>query len=164
MPSLGARATLGGEAWVGALEAAVSKKSCKPKGSCMGCTPCGRRPCTAWQGPRSLARLGRTVVTYRSCLRLTVAAWASVVALLVAATASGLLLPLGTAAGLVTLAWMATALRVLRLAPTSPGPGGGPGPGGAGVREPRRPGPHPPADAIGLLLPEDLQGGTAAWS
>ncbi|MGW1501922.1 hypothetical protein ACWCQW_25675 [Streptomyces mirabilis] len=42
----------------------AGKSSC-----CTASLRCGRRPCAAWQGPRSIARLGRTVVTYRACFR-----------------------------------------------------------------------------------------------
>ncbi|MCX5418071.1 hypothetical protein [Streptomyces sp. NBC_00059] len=141
----------------------MAKKSCKLKGSCTACTPCGRRPCAAWQGPRSVLRLRRIVVTYRACLRRTAAAGALTVVLLVAGGLSGLWIPLGSAAAAVMLVWAATALRVLRLGLRCPP--SDPGPGGAGVREPRRPRPHPSADAIGLPLPEDPQeGGAAAWA
>ncbi|WP_460340180.1 hypothetical protein [Actinoallomurus acanthiterrae] len=76
---------------------------------------------------------------------------------------AGLLVPLGVAAGALTLVWMATALRLLRLDAVSPKPGQGPGPGGAGVREPRRPTPHQPSDAIRLPEPGAPPGGAAAW-
>ncbi|MEU8834894.1 hypothetical protein [Streptomyces sp900116325] len=90
------------------------------------------------------------------------AAIATAVALLVAGAVAGLLLPLGAGAAAVLLVWMATALRVLRLDAACPRPGGGRGQGGAGVREPRRPGPLPPVDAIRLPLPDDRDGGAVA--
>ncbi|WP_406011632.1 hypothetical protein OG440_39915 (plasmid) [Streptomyces sp. NBC_00637] len=139
----------------------MSRKSCKPKGRCTACTPCGRRPCTAWQGPRSIARLGRTVITYRLCMRRTAAAWLLVVALVVAGGALGLLPVLGAVAAAVVLGWAAGALRVLRLDPVCPDTGGA-GPGGMGVREPRRPKPVLPQDRISRPLPERPDDG-AAW-
>lgn len=75
-------------------EAAVFKtKSRKPRGMWTVWAPCGRG--ADWRGPRSVIRLGRTVVTYRSCLRRSTAAWATAAALLVAGADTGLLLVLG---------------------------------------------------------------------
>ena len=123
---------------------------------CSSCVRWDRRPCTAWQGPRSLVRLGRTVLTYRSCMRWSAAAAAVVAGLPIGGVIAGLLLPTGTAAAAVALVWAAFSLRVLRLVPSCPGPGpGGAGPGGAGLRDPRRPKPCPPGGAIALSLPED---------
>ncbi|WP_147450854.1 hypothetical protein [Streptomyces hoynatensis] len=138
------------------------QKSCKRRGVCTGCMPFARRPCTAWQGPRPVVRLGRTVLTYRSCLHWSVAAAAAAVVLLGAGAVVGLVLPLGAAAVVVVLVWLLAALRVLRLDAACPAPGGGPGPGGAGLREPRRPKPHPPAGVVGLPLPDGGKSGAAA--
>ncbi len=129
---------------------------------CGACLRCGRRPCTRWQGPRSVVRLGRTVLTYRGCVRWSAVAGLAASGLLAGGAITGLLLPGGAAATLVALVWAAFTLRVIRLAPACPGPDGGPGPGGAGVREPRRPGPCPPGGAIALPRPEDPSGGAAA--
>ncbi|MBT2419382.1 hypothetical protein J7F01_32940 [Streptomyces sp. ISL-22] len=115
-----------------------------------------------WQGPRSVVRLGRTVVTYRGCFRWSLVAFAAVAGLFTGGAAASVLLPTGMAAAVVALVWGAFTLRVLRLAPPCGSPGSGPGPGGAGVREPRRPKPGPPGDVIALHLPEDPSGGTAA--
>ncbi|MFI1393388.1 hypothetical protein [Streptomyces sp. NPDC020681] len=140
----------------------MSKNSGQPRGSCTSCTRCGRRLCAVWQGPQRIARFGRSVLTYRFCLRRSVAALVVVAALLVAGGVSGALLPTGAAAVVVTLAWMVSALRVLRLDAAAPGPGGGPGGDGAGVREPRRPRPGRPSDIVSLPLPEDPPGGSSA--
>ncbi|MFE2431595.1 hypothetical protein ACFXJ5_33275 [Streptomyces sp. NPDC059373] len=61
----------------------------------------------------------------------------------------------------VTLVWLVTAVRFLRLEPS--GPSGYP-PGGAGVREPRRPKPRRPADAIALPTPDDAPSDAIAWA
>lgn len=71
---------------------------------------------------------------------------------LIAGAAAGALAPGGAAAGIVAVAWLLVTVRLLRLTPY--GPGGRP-PGSAGVREPRRPLPLPPADAIALPEPHD---------
>ncbi|GHE38838.1 hypothetical protein GCM10018771_19080 [Streptomyces cellulosae] len=110
---------------------------------CSSCLRCGRRPCSVWQGPRSIARLGRTVLTYRGCARWSAVAAVTAAGLLIGGGLADVLLPAGSAAAVVALVWTAFTLRVIRLAPACPGPGGGPGPGEAGVREPRRPGPCP---------------------
>ncbi|MFF4500432.1 hypothetical protein [Streptomyces sp. NPDC001401] len=107
-------------------------------------------------------RLGRTVITYRSCVRWSAVAALTAAGLLTGGSLANVLLPTAAAASLVALVWAAFTLRVIRLAPACPGPGGGPGPGSAGVREPRRPGPCPPGGAIALPLPDDPPGGAAA--
>jgi hypothetical protein len=60
--------------------------------------------------------------------------------------------PLAGAAVVVLLLAVAAVRRLLRAAPV-PGPGGTPGGGTAGVREPRRPAPSPPAGALALPVP-----------
>lgn len=122
----------------------------------------GRRPRTACQGPRSLVRVGRTVVTFRGRLGGFLVASAVVAGLLAGGGAAGVLLPTGTAATAMRLVWAAFTLRVIRLTPACSSPGGDSGPGGAGVREPRRPKPFPPAGAIALPLPQVPPDGTAA--
>ncbi|WP_149829084.1 hypothetical protein [Streptomyces tailanensis] len=143
------------------MEAAVAKHCSSTSLRCGSCLRCGRQPCAAWQGPRSIMRAGRTVVTYRGCFRWLLVVVAAVAGLLAAGMATGLLLPTGAAAGGVVLVWAVATMRVIRLAPTCGWPGGA-GPGGSGTREPRRPKPGPPEDAISLPLPEDPPGGAAA--
>jgi hypothetical protein len=133
------------------------------RAGCSACTRCGRRPCSAWQGPVPIARLGRTVVTFRGCLRWSLSALAVALALVTGGALVGMFVPAAGAAGLLVVVRLATAVRIVRLALSCSGPeGGGPGPEGAGVREPRRPRPGPPGDAVGLPLPEDAPGGVAA--
>ncbi|NUR05223.1 MAG: hypothetical protein HOY79_54590 [Streptomyces sp.] len=90
-------------------------------------------------------------------MRRAVYVTAAVAGLLLGGGLAGVLLPTGSAAAVVTLVWSAVSVRVLRL-DTAHG-GGWSGPGGAGVREPRRPLPGPPGDAVALLLPENPSGG-----
>ncbi|NUR31989.1 MAG: hypothetical protein HOV83_40130 [Catenulispora sp.] len=107
-----------------------------------------------------IATLGRTVMTYRGCLRRAMYVVVSVAGLLLGGGLAGVLLETGSAAAVLAIVWLAVTVRVLRAAPVRGG--GGPGPGGAGVREPRHPLPGPPGDAIALPLPEDPPGGAAA--
>ncbi|GFN02183.1 hypothetical protein ACTFBT_05035 [Streptomyces microflavus] len=105
--------------------------------------------------------MGRTVITYRACMRWSLVAPAAVVGLLIGGSVAEVLVPTGTGAAFVVLVWAAFTLRVIRLAPACPAPSGGPGPGGTGVREPRRPMPAPPAGTIALPLPENPAAGAA---
>jgi hypothetical protein len=82
-------------------------------------------------------------------------------ALLTAGGLSGRALLSGAVAVLVTLVWLGTAVRFLRLEPS--GPGGQP-PGGTGVREPRRPTPRPPSGAIALPVPDEPPDDAVAWA
>jgi hypothetical protein len=100
-------------------------------------------------------------MTYRSCFRALLLCAGADTALLTAGGLSGHALLSGAVAVLVTLAWLVTAVRFLRLEPS--GPGGYP-PGGAGVREPRRPKPRPPADAIALPTPDEPPDDAVAWA
>ncbi|WP_351228686.1 hypothetical protein [Streptomyces sp. NPDC002133] len=109
-----------------------------------------------------MLRLGRTVLTYRGCVRWSAATTLAVAGLLIGGGITGAVLVTGTAAGAIGLGWAAFTLRMIRLAPSCPGPGGGSGPGGTGVREPRRPRPTPPGGAIALPLPDSPPGGAAA--
>ncbi len=144
---------------IGRYNRACSSRS---RGACAACTPCGRRPCSAWQGPVSIAKLGRTVATYRGCLRRSLSVSAAMAGLLLGGALAGVLLPTGAAAAVLALLWVVTTVRVVRLVPSCGSLDGGPGPGGAGVREPRRPKPCPPSGAVSLPMPKDPPDGAAA--
>ncbi|MFF3403820.1 hypothetical protein ACFYW6_35660 [Streptomyces sp. NPDC002659] len=77
--------------------------------------------------------------------------------MLLARPGSGALLTTGPVAAFLVLVWLATSVRLVRPAPACGDWGGGLGPGGAGVREPRRPKPFPPADAIALPSPSPAE-------
>jgi len=80
---------------------------------------------------------------------------ALVAALVTGAAAVGYLLVGGVAAVVVTLAWLAFALRITSLLPAGPHGDGPAPPGGAGVREPRRPLPYAPAGGATISLSDE---------
>lgn len=129
----------------------------RPSGAYNACTRCGRRPCSVWQGRRAVGKLGRTTVTYRGCVRRTLFVSVAVAGLLLGGGPTGVLLTTGPVAAFLALVWLATSVRLVRPAPACGDWGGGLGEGGAGVREPRRPKPFPPADAIALPPPSPAE-------
>lgn len=102
------------------------------------------------------------MITYRGCFRWSLIVVAAVAGLLTGGGIAQVITWTGVAAATMAVLWLAFTLRVIRLAPACPAPGGGPGPGGAGVREPRRPMPHPPGGSIALPLPKDPPDSAAA--
>ncbi|WP_225859529.1 hypothetical protein, partial [Streptomyces albicerus] len=69
-------------------------KDCSSRNArCSSCLRCGRRPCTRWQGPRHVVWLGRTVLTYRGCLRWSAAAAIAAAGLLIGGGLAGVLGP-----------------------------------------------------------------------
>lgn len=87
--------------------------------------------------------------------------WASLLvlplaaALLAGGALSGHLESALVAAGALVTGWALGCVRVVRMTVLGPDGSGGPDGGTAGVREPRRPRPRPPAGAIALPVPID---------
>lgn len=105
--------------------------------------------------PRLLVRRGDRALLYRAPAWTVVLLAALVAVLATGAVIAGLLLAGAAAVGVAILAWLALALRVIRLAPAGPRGDGPAAPGGAGVREPRHPLPHAPAGAAAAPIPQE---------
>ena len=113
---------------------------------------------------RRVARFRTWALMYRITRWAPVALVAALAAVAAATAVTGLVLFGSIAAGIMLVAWLAFAMRVVRLQPAGPPRGDGPDPpGGAAVREPRRPLPLAPAGAAAMPLPdEDPRQGVAA--
>jgi len=104
---------------------------------------------------RVVARRGGRALVYRAPGWSAAMLLALVAALVTGAAAVGYLLVGGVAAVVVTLAWLAFALRITSLLPAGPHGDGPAPPGGAGVREPRRPLPYAPAGGATISLSDE---------
>jgi hypothetical protein len=97
-----------------------------------------------------VVRRGGRALVYRARARSAAVLLALVAVLVTGAVIGGLPLAGVTAAAVVTLAWLVSAVRVMPLQPAGSHGDGPMPPGGAGVREPRRPLPHAPAGAAAI--------------
>lgn len=123
----------------------------------------GRASAKQFREPRLVATLPAIGVTYRGGkgIGLVVVLIAAVLGAVVGELA-GWLASLAVVTS-VLVGWVAWAVRLLRLAVW----GGGPPPGGggtAGVREPRRPRPRPPAGGMALAVPVEPPDEAAAFA
>jgi hypothetical protein len=111
---------------------------------------------------RVLARRGNRELTYRGRPRTPLLLLVLGVAALTLSAIAGYPLVGSAALGLLVIAWIGFALRVVRIVPAGPGGDGPAPPGGAGVREPRRPRPFAPAGAAAMPIDDEEPPGRSA--
>lgn len=113
---------------------------------------------------RIVAGFRRNAVVYRGRVVVLLMMLAVASAVFTAGLFAGYVLGAATTVGLLLVAWLAYALRVMPLLPAGPRGDGPAPPGGAGVREPRRPLPvHPAGAAVAPIDPDEPPGQVVAW-